>query len=175
MSEPFIAEIRIMANNYAPYNWAQCNGQEVPISQNTALYALLGTTYGGNGHTTFALPNLMGRASMQSGAGPGLTARRFGEASGEAEVTLTTSEMPMHSHTPGCYDGPGNEANPADAVWAGQAGRFSKRVYAPATATSPMTTQPVGVTGSGASHNNMQPYLGLNFVIALYGVFPQRP
>lgn len=174
--EPFIGEIRLFAGSYAPVGWALCNGQLVPLGQNTALYSLIGTTYGGDGKTNFALPNLKGRAPMHAGAGPGLTPHYLGEAGGKASVPLVAGQMPAHSHVPGCYDGPGNADAPTDAVWAGKAGRGAVAAYAPApTADGAMNAQALSSMGSGKAHNNRQPYLGLNFIIALNGIFPQRP
>src|SRR6476660_6451012 len=118
MSDPFIAEIRIFAFNFAPTGWALCNGQLLPISQNTALFSLLGTTYGGNGITTFALPDLQGRAPMGFGQGPGLSRRDLGEECGQESVALRSSEIPMHTHSARCNSGDGNQYDPAGHFWA---------------------------------------------------------
>lgn len=173
MSSPFVAEIRIFAGNFAPTGWATCDGQLMPISQNTALFSLLGTTYGGDGKSTFALPNLQGAAPLQQGQGPGLSIRDLGETAGEQTVTLLATEMPAHIHgvraaTTGSLPGPGNN------VWAsGLKGHPS--TYAPAKgATAQMSLSAISFAGSNFPHNNMPPYVGLTFIIALQGVFPPR-
>ena len=175
MTDPFLAEIRMFGGNFAPVGWALCNGQLMSISQNTALFSLLGTTYGGNGQTSFGLPNLMGTAPMQQGQGPGLSARYLGEIGGEPYVTLLTSEMAQHTHTVNAFDNNGDQNSPAGAVW-GQVlvGRQGTPLYAPSpnVMMNPMTTT---VTGGSQPHNNMPPYLTVTFIIALQGIFPQRP
>src|SRR4051794_33812504 len=174
MSDPFVAEIRIFPFNFAPKGWALCNGQLMPISQNTALFSLLGTTYGGDGKSTFALPDLQGSAPMQQGQGPGLSLRDLGEISGEQAVTLLQTEMPAHAHTAQGAAGAGL-ADPTSNVWASGAKGFGN-VYSPsAQATNvPMSPAALSFTGGGQPHNNMMPYLGLTFIIALQGVFPPR-
>lgn len=174
MADPFVAEIRIFAGNFAPRGWAFCNGQIMPISQNTALFSLLGTTYGGNGQSTFALPNLQGSAPIGEGQGPGLSPRFLGETGGTAAVTLIETQIPSHSHTPSAVTGGGNSTSPFGAAWASQAGRTPPPAYA-STPNAPMSPAAIGSTGSGQPHNNMPPYLTLNFIIALQGVFPPRP
>jgi microcystin-dependent protein len=176
MSDPFVGEIAVFAGNYAPMGWALCNGQLLSISGNSALFSLLGTTYGGNGQTNFALPNLMGVAPMQAGQGPGLTDRSLGEAVGSQSVTLLTPQMPGHTHVPmaNAAEASATAAAPTGKVW-GAADPFGASIYA--AATNPVAMNPValGVTGGSQPHNNMQPYLGLTFIIALQGIFPQRP
>jgi microcystin-dependent protein len=176
MSDPFVGEIRVFAGNFAPKGWALCNGQLLPITQNTALFSLLGVTYGGDGKTNFALPNLMGRAPMQPGTGPGLTPHVLGETSGSQTVTLLTTEMPAHNHVPlgNGTAGSGVSSIATDTVW-GSGGRSGTPVYT--DDPSRVTMSPVALGGAGGSspHNNMQPYLGLNYIIALQGIFPQRP
>ena len=173
MSNPFLAEIRIFAGNFAPTGWAQCNGQLMPISQNTALFSLLGTTYGGDGRSTFALPNLQGSAPLQAGQGPGLSLRDLGEVGGEQTVTLLQTEMPAHSHgVQGAS--PGGQPSPANNAWAsGQKGLGN--LYAPTSANNvQMNPFAMSISGGNLPHNNMPPYLGLMFIIALQGVFPAR-
>ncbi len=174
MSEPFIAEIRIFAGNFAPRSWAFCNGQLLPVSQNTALFSLIGTTYGGDGRTTTALPNLQGRAPMHPGRGPGLTSRRLGQSGGVETVTLSEAQMPAHSHTmraDGSTGGPlGGGANAADPV-GNYLGASVK--YAGGTAASTNMPQLTNAGGSQA-HNNLQPFLAMNFIIALQGLYPSR-
>ena len=171
--DPFVAEIRIFAGNFAPRGWAFCNGQLLPISQNTALFSLLGTYYGGNGQSNFGLPNLQGSAPIGEGQGPGLSQRFLGEAGGAPTVTLMETQIPAHTHTPNAVTGGGSTTSPAGAVWASQAGRTPPPAYA-STANAPLGAGAIGPAGSGQPHNNMPPYLTLNFIIALQGVFPPR-
>lgn len=169
MSNPFVAEIRIVPFNFAPRGWAFCDGQILPISQNTALFSLLGTTYGGNGVSTFALPDLQGRAPLQQGQGPGLAPFDLGQEAGSETVTLGTAQMPAHVHAVGATEATANRANPAN-------GRFATTVdatYAPGPATA--TAGLHAPAGGSQPHENMQPSLVLNFIIALQGVFPPRP
>jgi microcystin-dependent protein len=172
--DPFVAEIRIFAGNFAPKGWAFCDGQLLPISQNTALFSLLGTTYGGDGKSTFALPNLQGRAPLQQGQGPGLSLRDLGEIGGAQTVTLITTEIPAHSHSIQAASA-GGVADPGNQVW-GSAVRGRPPVYAASNPPSNVTMSPqaLAITGSSFPHNNMPPYLGLTFIIALQGVFPPR-
>ena len=176
MSNPFLAEIRIFTGNFAPKGWAQCDGQLMPISQNTALFSLLGTTYGGDGKSTFALPNLQGCAPMQAGQGPGLSLRDLGETGGEQTVTLLQTEMPAHSHGAQCDNGNGDQPAPPGNVWAiAGARRATVNQYAP-TGANNVQMNPFGlsITGGNLPHNNMMPYLVLTFIIAMQGVFPPR-
>ena len=172
MSEPFIAEIRIFPGNFAPRSWAFCNGQLLPISQNTALFSLLGTTYGGDGRTTFALPDLQGRAPMHPGQGPGLSLRDLGQTDGVETVTLLESEMPHHAHTLSADNALGNSRSPAGNSLARAVGGLAYR--APSSLVA-MSDQALSISGGSLPHNNMQPYLVLNFIIALQGIFPARP
>lgn len=173
MADPFVAEIRIFPFNFAPKGWAWCDGQLMPISQNTALFALLGTTYGGDGKSTFALPNLQGCAPMHPGQGPGLSQHVLGEAAGSETVTLLESEIPVHSHALR-----GNDQRGASGVAVGQtfANARDGNTYQTATSVSlvPMAPQALAPAGGDAPHNNMQPYLTFYFCIALQGVFPPR-
>jgi microcystin-dependent protein len=170
--DPFVGEIRIFAGNFAPRGWALCNGQLMPISQNTALFSLLGTFYGGDGKSTFALPNLQGSAPMHFGQGPGLTDRSIGESAGEPAVTLIQSEIPAHGHTALGKDASGGLPSPTGNVWGPLAGRTPPNLYSSAAPNTAMA--PLGVAGGGLPHNNMSPYLTLTFIIALQGVFPPR-
>lgn len=173
MSNPFLAEIRIFTAGFAPKGWAQCDGQLMPISQNTALFSLLGTTYGGNGTSNFALPNLQGCAPMQAGQGPGLTLRDLGETAGEQTVTLLQTEMPAHSHS-ALAGTTGDQSGPGGNVWAsGLKGHGT--FYSPTGPNNvPMHAFATSIAGGSQPHNNMQPFLGLMFIIALQGVFPAR-
>lgn len=174
MSDPFVAEIRIFPFNFPPTGWAFCAGQLMPISQNTALFALLGTTYGGDGKSTFALPNLQGSAPMQPGQGQGLSLRDLGQMGGAESVTLLVSEMPVHTHQLKATIEPGDNRLPSPTVaLSTSAGAFAYVGGSPAL--TPMAPQALPPAGGSLPHNNMQPYLTLNFCIALQGVFPQRP
>jgi microcystin-dependent protein len=175
MSDQFVAEIRIFPFFFAPTGWAFCDGQLMPISQNTALFALLGTTYGGDGKSTFALPDMQGNVPMQPGQGQGLSLRDLGEMSGVETITLLQSEIPVHTHAlvadaldPADLTGP-----TPNRVLAQSSGVFA---YQPSNANlGLMAFQALPPAGGGLPHNNMQPYLTLNFCIALQGIFPQRP
>lgn len=174
MADPFVGEIRVFPFNFAPLGWAMCNGQLLPISQNTALFSLLGTQYGGNGTSNFALPNLQGSVPLGWGQGPGLTDRFIGEVGGNASVSLLVSEIPTHSHSIQCAATAGNSSNPTGAVF-GSASRGKPPAYAPSAGTPViLSAAAVATAGNGLPHDNMPPYLALNFCIALQGVFPAR-
>ncbi len=170
MSEPFIAEIRIFAGNFAPRGWAFCNGQLLPVTQNTALFSLIGTTYGGDGRTTTALPNLKGCVPMHPGRGTGLTARRLGQRGGTETVTLSEAQMPGHNHT---MIGDQQDAASTDPTGRRLA-KADEDIYAPPGILAAMSAQSMLNTGGGGSHNNMQPFLTMNFIIALQGLYPSR-
>jgi microcystin-dependent protein len=172
MSNPFLAEIRIFTGNFAPRGWALCNGQLLPISQNTALFSLLGTTYGGDGRTNFALPNLQGATPMHPGQGPGLSLHDLGESGGSQTVTLLQSEMSAHAHTAKCNAGMGDQYAPTGFFWATDAGGNDE--YAPGADGHQMAAGSIAPAGDNQPHNNMQPFLTLTFIIALQGVFPAR-
>lgn len=171
MADPFVAEVRIFPFNFAPRGWAFCNGQLMPISQNTALFSLLGTTYGGDGKSTFALPDCEGRASMHPGQGPGLSLHDLGETGGSETVTLLQSEMPAHAHTFGANNGPANSRAAAGNSLARIVGGL---VYAAPGTIVAMSDQCLAPAGGDQPHNNLQPFLTLSFCIALQGVFPPR-
>lgn len=174
MSDPFIGEIRLFGFNFPPQGWAQCDGQLLPISQNTALFSILGTTYGGNGKTTFALPNLQGQAPLQAGQGPGLTLRDLGESGGEAEVSLLAAEMPAHAHTAAASSTKADQTDPTNNVWATGVSPARVPNFYATGADVAMSNQAIGVAGGDQPHNNMPPYLVLNFCICLQGVYPSR-
>lgn len=170
MSEPFIAEIRIFAGNFAPRGWAFCDGQLLPISQNTALFSLIGTTYGGDGRTTTALPNMQGRAPMHPGRGPGLTSRRLGERLGVETVTLTEAQIPNHTHAQMAGERSARSEFPTANSTFAEAGETT---YGTGS-TVPMATQTLANAGGSQAHNNMQPFLTIDFIIALVGLYPSR-
>jgi len=172
MSEPFIAEIRIFAGNFAPRGWAFCNGQLLPIAQNTALFSLIGTIYGGDGRTTTALPNLQGRAPMHPGRGPGLTERRLGEKGGVETVTLSEAQMPNHTHTMGAAPVPANQDDADNTVILSRT--VGSNTYADANNLQSMADEVLPAAGSAQAHTNLQPFLTMNFIIALVGLYPSR-
>jgi microcystin-dependent protein len=175
MSEAFLGEIRMFAGNFAPVDWALCNGQVLPISQNTALFSILGTNYGGDGQATFALPNLVAASPMNQGQGPGLTERQVGQQGGSATVRLTSAEMPTHTHRPQAVAVRGNRGTPTGALWAQPGvGRSTDKAYTSAAPDRALALTTLGVDGGSAPHNNLPPYLALTFIICLAGIFPPR-
>lgn len=175
MADPFVAEIRIFPFNFAPKGWAWCDGQLLPLSQNTALFSLLGTTYGGNGKSNFALPDLQGRAPMHPGQGPGLSLHDLGETGGSETVTLLESEIPSHSHAWQASNSAGIAQSPVANLLAGGVGGIA--LYAPAPppgSLTPLSPNALAPTGGDQPHNNLMPYLTYYFCIALQGVFPPR-
>jgi microcystin-dependent protein len=175
--DPYIGEIRLFAGNFAPQNWALCSGQLLSIQQNTALFSILGTQYGGDGRVTFGLPDLNGNVPIGAGAGPGLTERTIGEMGGSAGVTLTTAEMPAHNHIANGVPDNGSTGSPANAAWAQYNTTSRPAIHAPlyaGAADSAMSPTALSPTGGSQPHNNMQPYLALNYIIALNGMFPPR-
>jgi microcystin-dependent protein len=173
MADPFVAEIRIFPFNFAPRGWAWCDGQLLPLSQNTALFSLLGTTYGGNGKSNFALPDLQGRAPMHPGQGPGLSLHDLGETGGSETVTLLESEIPAHSHVLRAHDLDLGELN-APSSNRSLAKSANANAYAAAASLVSMAPEALTPAGGDAPHNNLQPYLTFYFNIALQGVFPPR-
>jgi microcystin-dependent protein len=181
LAEPFVGEIKLNAFNYAPQDWAQCNGQILQATQNAALFSLLGNRFGGNGSTTFALPDFRGRVPIMFGQGSGLSAYQIGNSGGSETVALTVSQMPAHNHDAQGVSAPGNTAPPSNNFFATTPTTPANlQIYAtrPAQpAPGQLTTlhsSTIGNTGSGAGHNNMQPFLVLNFCIALVGYYPPR-
>ena len=163
MSDPFLAEVRIVGFNFPPRGWAQCDGQLLPINQNQSLYAVIGTFYGGDGRTTFQLPDLRGRAPMHRS-----TTYLVGQRGGSEEHVLQAGEVPAHSHTVQASDDDATTGNPAGNVFA----RATSTLYGPKAAPTTLSPDAVNQAGSGQGHPNMQPYLALNFVIAIQGLFP---
>src|SRR5215472_12922353 len=167
MSGPFVGEIRMFAGNFAPAGWAFCNGQLIPIDQNPTLFQLIGTTYGGDGQNNFALPNLLSRVPVH--VGPGFA---LGQSGGAETVTLTTSQIPAHSHVPQCFSNPGGLASPAGGVWANT---NPTTIYDNTTpANVGMAPQAIGSAGGSQPHDNMIPFLVINFILSLFGVFPSQ-
>lgn len=166
MSQPFIGEIRMFAGNFAPVGWNFCNGAIIPIDQNDALFNLIGTTYGGDGQTTFALPNLQSRVPIH--VGPGFA---LGQSGGAETVTLTVSQIPAHSHVPLCNSGSGTQASPAGGMWAAPSTGTIYSNVAPSLAMDPAA---VGSSGGSQPHDNMIPFLVVNFILSLFGVFPSQ-
>jgi microcystin-dependent protein len=172
MSNPFIGEIRLTPYTFTINGWASCNGQLVPIDQNDALFALIGTTYGGDGAQTFALPNLQSRIPVGQGQGPGLPNYVIGQAAGTETITVITTQMPRHTHAASAAATAGTTTSPANAVWAGSPmGAYTTSASPSLTPMSPIL---VGASGNTQPHENRMPYLALNFQIALFGVFPSR-
>ncbi|MCW2495942.1 tail fiber protein [Jatrophihabitans sp.] len=169
MTDQFIGEIRMFAGNFAPNGWALCNGQLLAISQNTALFSLLGTYYGGDGRSTFALPNLQGTTPIDMGSGAGLTPRSLGESGGLDAVTIAASTLPAHTHQAAGVAAAGTTPTPAGGAWA----EPRAQVYGSGSAVS-LATDALATAGSSQPHNNLAPYLVVNFIIALQGIFPAR-
>lgn len=170
MSEPFVGEIRMFAGNFAPRGWALCDGQLLAISQNDALFSLLGTIYGGDGRTTFSLPDLRGRLALHAGTGPGLSERRLGSRGGEERHTLTANEIPRHNHGVQANSNPATADNPVGNVFADTGGHNS---YNSATPNVSMGLASSNAGGS-QSHNNLMPFQCINYIISLFGIYPSR-
>lgn len=176
MADPFVAEIRMFPFNFAPKGWAFCDGQLLPLSQNTALFSLLGTTYGGDGKSTFALPDLQGSSPLHPGQGPGLSSYDLGQQGGSQFVTLLVSEIPVHTHSIMASGNPppANAGTPDPSVALARSSGATVYLQAPANMGA-MAPQALAPAGGSLPHNNMMPYLTVNFCIALQGVFPARP
>ena len=173
MSEPFVGEIRMFAGNFAPQGWAFCDGQLLAISQNDALFSLLGTIYGGDGQTTFALPDLRGRIPVHMGSGPGLSPRQLGSNGGNETVTLTVNQLPPHSHALNGTDAAATANSPAGNV---PAASNTIDLYATAdpVASDALASSSLGNSGGSQPHSNLMPFLCVNFIIALFGIYPSR-
>ena len=172
MSQPYIGEIRMFGGSFAPAGWAFCDGQLMPISENDTLFTLIGTTYGGDGQNTFALPNLMSRVPIHMGQGPSGTTYQLAESGGAESVTITTQTTPIHSHPALCSSVGGNSSNPAGGIWAVS----DLNQYATAAADVSMGTPAIQTTPQGGSqpHDNMIPYLVVSYIISLFGIFPSQ-
>jgi microcystin-dependent protein len=174
MANPYVAEIRMFAGNFAPTGWALCNGQIMSIAQNAALFSLIGTFYGGNGTSNFALPNLQGRAPMNQGNGAGLTPRVIGETGGVSTVTLLATEVPAHSHTYNCGSGSKGETDVVTNQVNCDEQTGTSAIYATTSDGTLMNPSAVQPLSASVTHENMQPYQCLTFIIALQGVYPPR-
>jgi microcystin-dependent protein len=170
MSEPFVGEIKMFAGTFAPRNWALCDGQLLSIPQNDALFSLLGTIYGGDGRTTFGLPDMRGRLPIHMGTGPGLTPRQIGQRFGQENVTLTAAQVPSHTHQMRAADDAGETTDPAGQVQA----RTSDDSYSASSPNTNMASEAISASGGSSSHTNVQPFLCINFIIALFGIYPSR-
>jgi microcystin-dependent protein len=175
MTDPFVAEIRLFPFTFAPKGWAFCDGQLLPISQNTALFSLLGTTYGGDGKSTFALPDLQGRVPVNDGQGPGLSERFLGEASGSETITLLESEIPAHTHAMAASAAAAVSRSPSAELFANESGGVNSYASLSGAPSALLAAAACGPRGGSQPHNNLAPYLVVNYCIALQGVFPQRP
>lgn len=171
--EPFIGQIIMFAGTFAPRGWAFCNGQLLPISQNTALFSILGTTYGGDGRTTFGLPDLRGRVPMHFGSGPGLTPRSLGQKAGTEEITLGIDQIPSHNHVANAVEPAGDSNDAQNNFWADDAG-VSSGTYHTGPANTTMNPGAISHVGGSQSHTNVQPFQCVNFIIALVGIYPSR-
>ncbi|HYI42408.1 MAG TPA: tail fiber protein [Sphingomicrobium sp.] len=171
MAQPYVGEIRMFGGNFAPAGWAFCNGALLPISENETLFQLIGTTYGGDGESTFGLPNLQGRVPIHMGQGPGLQNYILAEAAGVESVTLTTQQIPSHQHALLCTSGPATDPNPQNDLMAEQT---AVSAYQSQPAQAPPMAPAISPTGGSQPHENMQPYLCVSFIISLFGIFPQQ-
>lgn len=173
MSEPYLGQIMLVGFNFAPRGWALCDGQILPINQNQALYSLIGTTYGGDGRTTFALPDLRSRVPLHQGSGPGLDSYTLGEKTGVETVTLTTAQLPSHTHTAYCYSDSADAITPVQKVWASEQSQAFP-VYSDQTPDQTMNGNSLTHSGGSLPHTNLQPYIAVYFCIAMQGIFPPR-
>lgn len=171
MGTPYVGEVRLFAGNFAPLGWAICDGRLIPISENETLFNLIGTTYGGDGLSTFALPDLQGRVPLHMGQGPGLTPRVIGQQGGVEQVALSAAQMPAHAHTPyGSSAAAQSALGPSGSVLAAT----TVKMYGPGPATQPMAAGAIVPVGGSQPHGNMAPHVALNYIIALYGIFPSQ-
>ena len=174
MSEPFVGEIRMFAGNFAPRGWAFCDGQLLAVSQNDALFSLLGTIYGGDGRTTFGLPDMRGRIPIHAGSGPGLSARRLGSKGGAESVTLTTNELPSHTHSVRASDATGTARTPVNNYFAEESGANVYHAAPLSSSVVNLDASSMTSTGGSRSHTNLMPAICVNFIVALFGIYPSR-
>lgn len=173
MAEPYIGQVIMVGFNFAPRGWAFCDGQLMSIAQNSALFSLLGCVYGGDCRTTFALPDLRGRVPIHQGQGPGLSEYRLGQKGGATNITLTVSQMPSHSHAPNCRTDTSNSLSPQSRIW-GPDVTGTIPIFSNQAPSGPMRNNILGNAGGNQSHTNEQPFLGIYFCIALFGIYPPR-
>lgn len=172
MSEPFVGEVRMFAGNFAPRGWAFCDGQLLAVSQNDALFSLLGTIYGGDGRTTFGLPDMRGRLAIHAGSGPGLSPRRLGAKAGSENETLTVNQLPSHNHSVNASDTAGSSTTPSGGFARDTSG---SNIYVQnMTAPTNLSNSGISSTGGSRSHTNLMPFLCVNYIIALFGIYPSR-
>lgn len=171
MSEPFVGEIRMFAGNFAPRGWAFCDGQLLAVSQNDALFSLLGTIYGGDGRSTFGLPDMRGRLPIHAGTGPGLSTRRLGAKAGSESETLTVNQLPPHKHGLNVSQAPGDQQKPINRYLASSP---TVRMFRPTPINNSLESSTITNTGGSTSHNNVMPFLCVNFIVALFGIYPSR-
>lgn len=174
MTTPYVGEIRMFGGTFAPNGWMFCDGSLLPISENDVLFILIGTTYGGDGQETFALPDLRGRVPLHQGQGPGLTQRQLGEKSGTESVTLIGSQIPTHNHTPTCSSNAGNSAAPGNNVWAANSNTAALQFTTSTASPVNMSPASVGTVGGSQPHENRIPFQAVNYIISLFGVFPSQ-
>ena len=172
MAQPYVGEIRMFAGNFAPAGWMFCEGQLLPISENETLFNLIGTTYGGDGQTTFALPNLQSRVIIHQGQGPGLSPYVIGQNGGVESVTVTTSQLPVHNHTANCSSSAGSQSSPVGNLWAGDAAGLTAEYSN--SQNGQMNAAAIGPSGGSQPHENRMPLLAMNYIISLFGVFPSQ-
>lgn len=172
MSEPFVGEVRMFAGNFAPRGWAFCDGQLLAVSQNDALFSLFGTIYGGDGRTTFGLPDMRGRLPVHAGTGPGLSNRRLGAKGGTENVTLTTNQLPSHSHNIKASNQPATSTTPNSTSSVGKAVGYDPYIQEPGNEL--MNSNNVSSIGGSRSHTNLMPFLCVNFIVSLFGIYPSR-
>lgn len=173
MSTPYLGEIRLFAGNFAPYGWAFCDGSVIPIANNDALFNLIGTTFGGDGQTNFALPDLQGRVPIHMGARPGGSSYALGQNGGSEQVTVTTQQIPSHTHALAASTAPGAAVSPQAALL-GAASDTALELYSANAPNQSLNAAAVGSAGSGQPHENRQPFVALSFIIAITGVFPSQ-
>jgi microcystin-dependent protein len=170
MSTPYVGEIRMVGFNFSPVGWALCDGQLLAIAQNDVLFALIGTTYGGDGVNTFALPNLSGRIPIHMGSGSGLSPRVIGQSSGSESVTLISSQLPAHAHLAQAHSTIGSQSSPQNALWAAS----PSASYSTSAPSGAMSTSLIGPAGGSQPHANLMPFVAINFIISLFGIFPSQ-
>jgi microcystin-dependent protein len=172
MGQPYIGEIRLVGFNFAPAGWAFCNGQLMAISENETLFNLIGTTYGGDGQSTFALPNLQSRVIIHQGQGPGLSNYIIGEIAGVETVTVTTAQLPIHNHTANCSSSAGSESSPVGHIWSADAAGLTAEYSN--SQNGQMNAAAIGQSGGNQPHENRMPFLAMNYIISLFGIFPSQ-